>query len=120
MFGKIGLAETATDPAQLSLIETTITMRPQVEYEIIHIDRFFSHWPGWFKKPLTWLWPEEKKGEVIHEWRKNHVGRFFADWPNWLKKPLTVLWPEERAADQCDLVGLPAVLGTSFADSALR
>ncbi|CAI8048632.1 Cation efflux system protein CusA [Geodia barretti] len=31
--GKIGRAETATDPAPLSMIETTITLRPKVEYE---------------------------------------------------------------------------------------
>lgn len=106
VFGKIGRAETATDPAPLSMIETTITMRPEVEYEIIHVDRFFSHWPGWFKKPLTWLWPEEKKGKIIFEWRKKHVDRFFADWPNWLRRPLTVIWPEERYLKVDELIVL--------------
>ncbi|HIM57671.1 MAG TPA: efflux RND transporter permease subunit, partial [Candidatus Latescibacteria bacterium] len=32
VFGKIGRAETATDPAPLSMIETTITLKPQVEW----------------------------------------------------------------------------------------
>ena len=32
VFGKIGRAETATDPAPLSMIETTITLRPQDEW----------------------------------------------------------------------------------------
>ena len=32
VFGKIGRAETATDPAPLSMIETTITLRPQEEW----------------------------------------------------------------------------------------
>ena len=40
--GKIGRAETATDPAPLSMIETTIMLRPQAEYEMIHVNRFFS------------------------------------------------------------------------------
>ena len=31
-FGKIGRAETATDPAPLSMIETTITLRPESEW----------------------------------------------------------------------------------------
>ena len=32
VFGKVGRAETATDPAPLSMIETTITLRPQEEW----------------------------------------------------------------------------------------
>jgi Cu(I)/Ag(I) efflux system membrane protein CusA/SilA len=32
VFGKIGRAETATDPAPLSMIETTITLKPQSEW----------------------------------------------------------------------------------------
>ena len=44
--GKIGRAETATDPAPLSMIETTIMIRPEVEYARERIDRFFSNWPG--------------------------------------------------------------------------
>lgn len=94
--GKIGRAETATDPAPLSMIETTIVLRPQMEYEWIPIRRFFSGWPGWLKKPFTWIWPEVKKGKMIHEWRKRKIDRFFSDFPFWLKKPLSLIWPEER------------------------
>ncbi|WP_025322424.1 efflux RND transporter permease subunit [Deferrisoma camini] len=94
--GKIGRAETATDPAPLSMIETTIMLRPQVEYEEIRVKRFFSDWPGWLKKPLTWIWPEVKRGKVLHEWRKKKVERFFSDWPDWIRKPLAKIWPEER------------------------
>ena len=43
----------------VSMIETTITLWPQVVYVKKRIKRFFSGWPGWFKKPLTWTWPEE-------------------------------------------------------------
>ena len=32
VFGKIGRAETATDPAPLSMIETTVTLRPESEW----------------------------------------------------------------------------------------
>ena len=94
--GKIGRAETATDPAPLSMIETTITLRPQVEYEWIPTQRFFSAWPDWLKHPLTWVWPEVKRGDVLHEWRKKRVERFFSGWPDWLKAPLTWVWPEMR------------------------
>ena len=94
--GKIGRAETATDPAPLSMIETTIILRPKVEREIIQVDRWFSDWPGWIKEPLTWFWPEEKEGEIIHQWRSRTVDRWFSGWPDWLKAPLAWFWPEER------------------------
>ena len=94
--GKIGRAETATDPAPLSMIETTITLRPKVEYALIPVQRLFSDWPEWLKKPLTLLWPEVKRGGITHEWRKKRLERFFSGWPGWLKAPLTWIWPEER------------------------
>jgi Cu(I)/Ag(I) efflux system membrane protein CusA/SilA len=37
VFGKIGRAETATDPAPLSMIETTITLRPEGEWPAVDI-----------------------------------------------------------------------------------
>ncbi|MDZ7759907.1 MAG: efflux RND transporter permease subunit [Desulfovermiculus sp.] len=94
--GKIGRADTATDPAPLTMIETTIMLRPKVEYETVHTERFFSSWPEWLKGPFTLLWPEEKKGQIIHQWRTKEIDRFFASWPGWLKTPLTWIWPEER------------------------
>jgi Cu(I)/Ag(I) efflux system membrane protein CusA/SilA len=94
--GKVGRAETATDPAPLTMIETTITLRPQVEYERVPTERWFSSWPGWLKEPLTWFWPEMKNGRVLHEWRRKKIDRFFSHWPGWLKKPFVWLWPEER------------------------
>ncbi|MGM0427775.1 MAG: efflux RND transporter permease subunit [Thermodesulfobacteriota bacterium] len=94
--GKIGRAETATDPAPLSMLETLVELRPRVQYEKIPVKRFFSSWPGWLKKPLTWIWPEVKNGRILHEWRKKTIHRFFSSWPGWLKKPLTWIWPEER------------------------
>jgi len=94
--GKIGRAETATDPAPLTMIETTIMLRPTVEYEKVRVERFFSDWPGWLKAPLTLIFPEVKDGKILHEWRKTEVDRFFSKWPGWLKAPLTWIWPEER------------------------
>ncbi|WP_035235895.1 efflux RND transporter permease subunit [Desulfobacter vibrioformis] len=94
--GKIGRAETSTDPAPLSMIETVIMLRPEVEYEMISKDRFFSSWPVWLKKPLAWIWPEQVKGEVIHEWRKKNIDRFFSGWPTLIKAPFAWLLPEER------------------------
>ncbi|MDP2646085.1 MAG: efflux RND transporter permease subunit, partial [Desulfobacterales bacterium] len=94
--GKIGRAETATDPAPLSMIETVVVLKPLVTYEQLQVKRFFSGWPAWLKKPLTLIWPEVKRGKMLHEWRKKKIDRFFSGWPAWLKKPLTLIWPEQR------------------------
>jgi Cu(I)/Ag(I) efflux system membrane protein CusA/SilA len=94
--GKIGRAETATDPAPLTMIETTITLRPKTEYEIIKVNRFFSAWPNWLKYPLTWILPERKKGEIIGQWRQKEIQHFFSGWPEWIRTPLAWIWPEKR------------------------
>ena len=94
--GKIGRAETSTDPAPLSMIETVIMLRPEIEYEMLDKQRFFSHWPGWLKKPLTWIWPEQVKGKILHEWRKKPIDWFYSSWPGILKVLFTWILPEER------------------------
>ena len=57
-FGKVGRAETATDPAPLSMLETTIMLKPEEQWRRIYSERFYSDWPEWLKKPLRWIWPE--------------------------------------------------------------
>ena len=64
VFGKIGRAETATDPAPMMMIETTIMLKPEDEWRKVPTHRFYSSWPGWtepFKVPLRWGLPEEKR-----------------------------------------------------------
>ncbi|MBW2049771.1 MAG: efflux RND transporter permease subunit [Deltaproteobacteria bacterium] len=102
--GKIGRAETATDPAPLSMIETTITLWPRVVHEKVPVNRFFSQWPGWLKKPLAWIWPEERDGKILHQWSRKKVDRFFSSWPGWVRKPLSLIWPEERYITTAELV----------------
>jgi Cu(I)/Ag(I) efflux system membrane protein CusA/SilA len=63
VFGKIGRAETATDPAPMMMIETTITLKPEPEWRKVPAMRFYSGWPDALelvKKPLRQLWPEQK------------------------------------------------------------
>ncbi len=59
-FGKIGRAETATDPAPMMMIETTIMLRPENEWRTLHVHRFYSEWPTWLSYPWRWIWPEER------------------------------------------------------------
>ena len=59
--GKAGRAETATDPAQLDMIETVITLRPHAEWPTRHTHRWYSDAaPEWLKPALRAVWPEER------------------------------------------------------------
>jgi Cu(I)/Ag(I) efflux system membrane protein CusA/SilA len=59
--GKAGRAETATDPAQLDMIETVITLRPRDEWPTRRTRRWYSDYaPGWVKPALAMVWPEER------------------------------------------------------------
>jgi len=59
-FGKIGRAETSTDPAPLSMIETTIMLRPPEQWPQRAVDRIYSDWPipDRVRRWLHHLWPE--------------------------------------------------------------
>lgn len=59
--GKIGHAETATDPAPVNMVETIVQLKPRSEWRAIPVERWFSAWPRWFKTPLAWLWPESRR-----------------------------------------------------------
>ena len=59
--GKAGRAETATDPAQLDMIETVITLRPHDEWPTRRAQRWYSAFaPEWMKPALATVWPEER------------------------------------------------------------
>jgi len=53
VFGKAGRAETSTDPAPFSMIETTITLKPRSEWR--RVRRFYSDWPEFLQAPLRHL-----------------------------------------------------------------
>jgi len=61
VYGKAGRAETATDPAPLSMLETVVQLKPREEWRKIHVERWYSSWaPGFVKSILHPIWPEEK------------------------------------------------------------
>jgi copper/silver efflux system protein len=71
--GKIGRAETATDPAPLSMIETVARLNPdRAAWRTRKLPRFFSSWPSILRTPLSWLWPETRTittDELINGWQ---------------------------------------------------
>jgi copper/silver efflux system protein len=59
VFGKVGKAETSTDPAPFSMVETTVVLKPEKEWRTTHRDRWYSNWaPDFMKAGLVKLWPE--------------------------------------------------------------
>ena len=61
VFGKIGRAETATDPAPMMMIETTIMLKPEEEWRKVPVPRFYSGWPDFLKPPLRLILPESRR-----------------------------------------------------------
>jgi copper/silver efflux system protein len=59
--GKIGRANTATDPAPLSMVETVIQLKHQSDWPKSYHHRWYSSWAPHFLKPvLGIMWPEQK------------------------------------------------------------
>jgi Cu(I)/Ag(I) efflux system membrane protein CusA/SilA len=59
--GKAGRAETATDPAQLDMIESVITLRPRAGWPTRYTPRWYSTTaPDWLKRGLRRVWPEQQ------------------------------------------------------------
>jgi Cu(I)/Ag(I) efflux system membrane protein CusA/SilA len=59
-FGKVGRANSATDPAPFSMAETTIRLRPRAEWPKVSHVRWYSSWaPARIKGPLGLVWPEQ-------------------------------------------------------------
>ncbi len=62
--GKAGRADTATDPAPFSMMETVVVLKPKEQWR--PKERWYSHWaPGWLKKPLGQIWPEHISYEEL-------------------------------------------------------
>ncbi len=57
VFGKIGRAETPTDPAPFSMVETVVVLKPPSEWP--HKARWYSSWaPNWLQRVLRRAWPD--------------------------------------------------------------
>ncbi len=61
VFGKIGRAQTATDPAPLNMLETTIILhRDKSRWRTRRVPRFYDDWPDWAACLPARLWPETR------------------------------------------------------------
>ena len=63
VFGKIGRVDSATDPAPLTMVETTVRLKPAAQWRTVPVQRWYSAWglPGVIKSALRPLWPEQRR-----------------------------------------------------------
>ena len=66
VLGKAGRAETSTDPAPLSMLETVITLKPTSEWR--RVDTWYSKWvPEWMKPLFRHITPDHISEEQLVE-----------------------------------------------------
>ena len=64
VFGKAGRADTSTDPAPFSMMETTVVLKPPDQWRAKQ--RWFSDWaPGPLRRVLGHIWPEHISWEEL-------------------------------------------------------
>ena len=64
VLGKVGRAETPTDPAPLSMLETVITLKPKTEWRTV--ETWYSSWaPNWIKPVLRNITPDHISQEEL-------------------------------------------------------
>jgi Cu(I)/Ag(I) efflux system membrane protein CusA/SilA len=57
VFGKAGRADTSTDPAPFSMMETTVILKPETQWS--PKERWYSSWaPDWIKPLFRPIWPD--------------------------------------------------------------
>src|ERR1022692_2213536 len=65
VLGKAGRAETSTDPAPLSMVETVITLKPQAEWR--KVERWYSGAPEWMQPVFRPFQPDRISTEQLVE-----------------------------------------------------
>ncbi len=64
VFGKAGRAETSTDPAPFSMMETTVLLKPDSEWR--KRERWYSSWaPGWLAGVFRHVWSDHISHEEL-------------------------------------------------------
>ncbi|MEN6406621.1 MAG: CusA/CzcA family heavy metal efflux RND transporter [Thermoguttaceae bacterium] len=63
VFGKAGRAETSTDPAPFSMIETTIVLKPTDQWR--KKERWYSKLPDFLQSPLRHIWSDRLSSDEL-------------------------------------------------------
>jgi Cu(I)/Ag(I) efflux system membrane protein CusA/SilA len=67
VFGKASRADTSTDPAPLSMMETTVLLKPELQWRVS--SRWYSRWaPSWLQSILRQVWRDRiTQDELVEE-----------------------------------------------------
>ncbi|MCB0308133.1 MAG: efflux RND transporter permease subunit [Bdellovibrionales bacterium] len=84
VFGKAGRADTPTDSAPFSMVETTVVLKPQKEWP--KIDRWYSKLPDFIHPLFTWITPPHRSFDELQN-EMNDTLRF-AGIPNIWTMPI--------------------------------
>jgi Cu(I)/Ag(I) efflux system membrane protein CusA/SilA len=63
VFGKAGRADTSTDTAPLSMVETTVVLKEETAWR--SKERWYSGWPEWTKPAFRPFWPDRLSWEEL-------------------------------------------------------
>ena len=89
VFGKVGRAETATDPAPITMVETTARLRPPATWRKTFHPRWYSWWaPEGLKSLLRPLWPEQQPMSWVELTDEMHARMQFPGWRNAYTMPI--------------------------------
>jgi copper/silver efflux system protein len=89
VFGKAGRAETATDPAPLTMVETTVRLKPVEAWRQVERRRWWSsRAPRWLAPALRPLWPD--RGRISWEELTAEMNKAmqFPGWTNAYTMPI--------------------------------
>jgi Cu(I)/Ag(I) efflux system membrane protein CusA/SilA len=88
VFGKVGRAETPTDPAPLSMVETVVELHPPESWPRQKVPRFFSAWPAPLRRALGIIWPEQRPETWEELVQKLNASLQFPGWTNAFTMPI--------------------------------
>ncbi|MEK6626975.1 MAG: efflux RND transporter permease subunit, partial [Bdellovibrionota bacterium] len=84
VFGKAGRAETPTDPAPFSMVETTVVLKPSSQWP--PVKRWYSSWPHFLQSLFHWVIPPHRTFEELQNDMNNKLR--FAGIPNIWTMPI--------------------------------
>jgi copper/silver efflux system protein len=89
VFGKAGRAETATDPAPLTMVETTVRLRPREEWRTIAVERWWSgRAPRLLAPVLRLAWPDARRIRWEELVAEMNAAMQFPGWTNAYTMPI--------------------------------
>ena len=89
VFGKVGRAETATDPAPITMVETTVRLKPVEQWRKLERARWYSGWaPDWLKAALRPLWPDRTRIQWDELTAEMNRAMQFPGWTNAYTMPI--------------------------------